>query len=190
MVRRACWTAIVAATALGTAVLAADVPLLSESRAITKAFGARLQTALKESLAEGGPTAAISVCRDVAPLIASDLSRESGAKVARTSLRFRNPANAPEPWQEKVLHEFDAQSTSSAPDQAFEYFEPNAGTTTRYMKAINTSQICLICHGSALSDSVRTTLNEHYPFDRARGYELGDVRGAISITWPDANATQ
>ncbi len=52
------------------------------------------------------------------------------------------------------------------------------------MKAIPTGPVCLVCHGSELSPDVRAALDEHYPHDRARGYQLDDIRGAFSITWP------
>lgn len=36
----------------------------------------------------------------------------------------------------------------------------------------------------AMVKELRTVLDEHYPFDRARGYAPGDVHGAFSVTWP------
>jgi len=52
----------------------------------------------------------------------------------------------------------------------------------RYMKAIPTGQVCLACHGS----SVQPELNDHiqtlYPKDQATGFELGQLRGAFSLT--------
>ncbi|HSD70126.1 MAG TPA: DUF3365 domain-containing protein, partial [Woeseiaceae bacterium] len=54
----------------------------------------------------------------------------------------------------------------------------------RYMKAIPTGGLCLACHGSAIPDDVRGLLDDHYPHDRALGYEAGDMRGAFSVVWP------
>ena len=133
-------------------------------------------------MSDSGPTASINVCKNVAQQIASDLSRETGAKIARTSLRYRNPANMPEPWQESILRQFDAQKDDSA--ASLEYFEQEPDGTAHYMKAIQTGPVCLVCHGPAISEDVRAALDEHYPFDRARDYELGDIRGAFSVTWP------
>lgn len=167
------------------AVACADEPTeLEKSREITARFAAELQSALQEAMAAGGPVAAISVCKDVAPQIASRLSRESGAKVSRTSLRFRNPGNAPEPWQSAVLKAFDAHNGTAPAEDYFERFGNNGA---RYMKPIPTGGLCLACHGEELDDSVRAVLDEEYPHDRARGYQLGDIRGAFSITWLESD---
>jgi len=163
---------------------AADEPRREEARAIAAAFAAELQAALQAALAEGGPVGAITVCRDEAPRIASALSREHGAKVARTSLRVRNPANAPEPWQAAALDTFDAAESEVASPAGLEYFAESPEFGTRYMKAIPTGGLCLACHGVALAPEVDAALARDYPHDTARGYALGDVRGAFSISWP------
>lgn len=158
---------------------------VAESRVLTQAYGAELKAALEAALTNGGPIAALDVCKDQAPLIASRLSRQSGANIERVSRRYRNPASAPEPWQVKVLEQFE-----SAPDDdpsLSEYVEHVAGGT-RYMKAIRIQPVCLVCHGGALADDVRQALDKHYPHDLARNYALGDLRGAFSVSWPAANS--
>lgn len=158
--------------------LAADDPLLIESRAITEEFGNRLRSALQAAMAAGGPVGAIDVCKEVAPQIASELSRRSGAQVARTSLRVRNPRNLPTEWQAEVLYRFDAGGAAD------EFFERRKDGEARYMKAIPTGGLCVACHGATIPDDVRSILAEHYPHDRAVGYQPGDIRGAFSIVWP------
>lgn len=158
---------------------AEEDPLLVASRDTTAQFASRLQSALQEAMASGGPVAAITVCKDVAPQIASELSRQTGAKVSRTSLKYRNPGSAPESWQMDILGKFEG------PDAPKEHFEKTGNNGARYMKAIPTGAPCLTCHGSELPEAVLKQLDEDYPHDRARGYELGDIRGAFSITWPD-----
>ena len=51
----------------------------------------------------------------------------------------------------------------------------------RYMKAVPTEGACLACHGTQLSEDVRAGLKEMYPDDRATGYNIGEVRGAIVV---------
>jgi hypothetical protein len=162
-----------------------DDPRLAESREIVQDFAGRMQTALLSAMANGGPANAIGVCKDVAPAIASELSRERGAAVSRTSLRLRNPANLARDWQLDVLRDFDARR---AADAVPEYYESLPDGQFRYMKAIPTGGLCLACHGTAIPDDVRDLLDEHYPHDRARGYATGDIRGAFSIIWPPAEA--
>jgi len=49
------------------------------------------------------------------------------------------------------------------------------------MKAVPTEGVCLACHGQNISPEVQTKLNELYPDDKATGYSLGQVRGAIVV---------
>jgi hypothetical protein len=157
--------------------------LLLKSRELTAEYASLLQAELKAAMSTGGPVAAISVCQDRAPAIASELSRRSGAKIGRTSLRFRNPGNAPEPWQRDVLVEFDTGSSQ-------EFFAKTDAGETRFMKAIPTGGVCLACHGQTLSAEIQDALDAGYPHDRARGYEPGQIRGAFSIVWPVAETPQ
>jgi len=177
----------VAAALFVACLQAADEPRLEDSRALVHSFGAALQSELKKGLAEGGPANAISVCKDKAPQIASDLSRQSGAKVRRTSLRFRNPANAPEPWETSVLLQFEQQVDAADIATPLEHFVQEPDGTIRYMAVIRTGAICLACHGAPLSPELDAILGADYPHDRARGYALGDVRGAFSVTWPPSD---
>lgn len=174
------WLALLIAS---TAWPADDDPRLAESREIVQDFAGRLQAALQSAMASEGPVNAIGVCKDIAPAIASELSRERGAAVSRTSLRLRNPANLPRDWQFEVLAEFAEHAATDAAS-APEFFESRPDGQFRYMKAIATGGLCLACHGSAIPDDVRDLLDEHYPHDRARGYAAGEIRGAFSVVWP------
>ena len=176
---------IISGTLLWAPVSGDEDALLSKSRALTDQYATELQAALQDAMRTGGPVTAIGVCKTIAPQIASKLSRISGASVTRTSLRFRNPGNAPINWQETVLSEFDMAPAEARP---LEFFERTGNNGARYMKAIPTGGVCLACHGTALAPEIQQQLDRDYPHDRARGYELGDIRGAFSITWPKDDA--
>lgn len=161
------------------------VPDVAEARALVKQFGGTLKGELQTAMKSGGPTAAIEVCNTRAPAIAADLS--TGAwDVARTSLKTRNPDNAPDAWETQVLERFEAQKAEGKPVQTLEYSEvvttPN-GTEFRYMKAIPTQGLCLTCHGTDISEPVGTKLDALYPEDKARGYVEGDIRGAFTLRY-------
>jgi hypothetical protein len=167
--------------------LAADPPLedprLVESRTLVAGFADGLQQALKQALEEGGPIAAIPVCRDLAPRLASEASRASGAAVGRTSRRFRNPQNAPEPWQAVVLQTFEVQMATGVAAVP-EYFSVAEDGSARYMKAIVLAPLCVVCHGQSLSPELARVLDAEYPHDRGTGYSVGDLRGAFAVFWP------
>ena len=56
------------------------------------------------------------------------------------------------------------------------------GTRYRYMQAQGAQAICLTCHGENLAQPVIDALRQYYPDDMATGYQLGQVRGAISLS--------
>jgi hypothetical protein len=162
-------------------------PDVAKGRALVADFGNQLKAELKEALGEGGPVAAIAACKERAPQIASALSRSSGVKLRRTSLRYRNPLNAPEPWEADVLRAFEDEQLES-PEAPLEYVVRLDDGAIRYMSAIKTGPVCLVCHGDRLADAIDDQLRADYPHDRARGYALGDIRGAFSLTWSTADA--
>lgn len=161
----------------------AEQPQVAESRLLVQAYAQQLQAALQEALRSKGPVEAITVCRDIAPAIASGLSRASGAKVMRVSDRYRNPASAPAPWQSQVLRDFQTRSSDSG--RQLEHVDQDQNGL-RYMAGIRLKPMCLLCHGGAISEDVKQQLAADYPHDRATGYEVGDLRGAFSVSWPAA----
>ncbi len=174
---------LAALSACAAAEQGTEDPRLAESRVIVQAFGGELKSELTAALTDSGPAGAVSVCKDVAPAVASRLSRQHGAKVSRTSLRVRNAANLPSEWQSAVLEQFD-QRVASGEEPPFEFAELQADGRYRYMMAIPTAGVCLVCHGSDVPEDVRNQLDADYPHDRARGYAPGDIRGAFSVDWP------
>jgi hypothetical protein len=156
----------------------------------------RLGTLLKKELAENGPVGAISVCRDAAPSLAGELSRKSGGRVSRVSLKTRNPLlGQPDAWEQQILLEFERRLASGEKPEGLEkaeQVEEPAGRYFRYMKALTVQPLCLTCHGTAdtIPDAVKSKLAAEYPHDNATGYSPGQIRGAISIKRPAAVARQ
>ena len=52
----------------------------------------------------------------------------------------------------------------------------------RFMKAQGVEAVCLSCHAAEIKPEVEAALKEKYPEDMARGYSLGQIRGAFSLT--------
>lgn len=160
---------------------------ITEARAIAGSMVQQLGAALKKELAANGAEGAISVCRDLAPAIAGELSRKSGDRIARVSLKVRNPLlGTPDAWEQQVLMEFDQRAASGEKPETLEYSETTSepgGRFFRYMKALPVQPMCLSCHGpaDAMSESVRARLAAEYPRDQATGYSPGTVRGAVTI---------
>lgn len=160
-----------------------------QCREVVKAFATQLQSELKSALAAGGPVEAISVCKDKAPAIASRLSEEDGWEIGRTSLKIRNPQNAPDAWERRQLEAFDQKAAEGA-DPATLEVSTMARDSFRYMKAIPVQGTCLLCHGETIAPPVAAALDSAYPGDKARGYQVGQLRGAFTITIPPDSLEQ
>lgn len=158
------------------------------SRALADRLMGELKAELQQALQAGGPVAAIEVCRTRAPAIAAQLSQESGAQVGRTALRVRNPANAPDELERKVLQQFTDDLAAQpqppgVPEAMFELRTPQ-GIEHRYMRAIVLQPPCTLCHGKAIAPDVAAAIERLYRQDAATGFEPGDLRGAVTIRWP------
>jgi len=161
---------------------------IERSRAAVKEFGGNLQAALKSAFAEGGPVNAIRVCNIHAPEIAAEISEKRGWEVGRTSLKVRNPTNAPDAWESAVLEDFEARKAAGRDPAKLEHAEivtgPEGERVFRYMKAIPTGGICITCHGESIAPEVIAVIDALYPEDEARGFAVGDIRGAFTIREP------
>lgn len=169
-----------------TPAFAADeANLLEEARNVATSVPPRLLQVLQQEIERGGPAGAIAACRDFAPQIARKASEESGWAIRRVSLKNRNPRAVPDDWERAVLEQFDQRAAAGASPAALETGAA-VGNEYRYMKALPTQPLCLGCHGAEqdLDPAVRARLEELYPDDRATGYRVGDIRGAITLRKP------
>ena len=175
---------LVCSAAVGIATAAEPAADVAEARGLVKQFFSSLKGELQAAMKSGGPVKAIEVCNMKAPAIARDLAQDSGWEVGRTSLKLRNPSNLPDAWENAVLQRFDARKRAGEDPAKIEYsevVEVDGAKTFRYMKAIPTAEICLICHGSEVDPKVLAQLQRFYPDDKATGYALGDLRGAFTL---------
>ena len=157
---------------------------VAASQAAIQTFASTLQGHLMGAMQEGGPTNAIDVCRQRAPEIADQISADTGWSVGRTSLKLRNPDNAPDQWERAVLEDFEARRAEGVPASdlvRYEVVEDGDEKVFRFMRAIPTGGLCLTCHGTELGGDIRHALKRLYPADQAVGYSEGDVRGAFTI---------
>jgi hypothetical protein len=184
-------TALIGIMALSPSILyAQDMDKhLQEARQIIEEFGGELRTNLQKQMGIGGPVAAISVCSKIAPSISSKLSRQSGESVRRVSLKIRNPLSIPDQWEQEVLQRFEQEHASGKAVSGMEHSEivtQGDRRYFRYMKAVPTGDICLVCHGPRddLHPDIRKLLDKKYPHDKATGFKKGMIRGAFSVKRP------
>lgn len=164
---------------------------IAESKQVIQGFFTELKGELGKAMKQGGPINAIDVCHKLAPAIAKKHGDKSGMHVARTSLKLRNPDNAPDAWERKVLEQFEerrAKGENPAEMAYSEVVEVDGKKTFRFMKAIGMPPLdkmpCLKCHGENIDPKVAAKLDELYPKDQARGYKPGQIRGAFTLSKP------
>jgi hypothetical protein len=176
---------VIAGTAAGQETAEVDA-----ARAASVELVQKLGAALKQALSESGPEGAITVCKELAPGLASEMSRRTGWQISRVSLRVRNPLlGYPDMWEQTHLRRFDqAVKTGQAVEglEVAEIVSEPEGRYLRYLKALPVQPLCLTCHGTeqTIPPAVKHRLASEYPHDRATGYRTGEVRGAVSIKRP------
>ena len=142
-----------------------------------------LKQDLKQALVAGmqkGPTHAISICKDQAPVITDALASED-IQLGRTSHRLRNPVNVAPEWVDIALQAYlDAGSDRSA------VVVPLANNRTGYVEPILTKPLCLACHGDSLAPDIVAQIQAKYPEDEATGFKLDDLRGVFWVEYPAA----
>ncbi|MPZ20824.1 MAG: DUF3365 domain-containing protein [Luteitalea sp.] len=162
------------------------LPEYREVRAVVATIIGDTRALLEKEVAAKGAAGAIPACGTVALGLATRHEAE-GWRVRRVSLKVRNPADTPDRYETTVLHRFavlKAERQLGSGHEHAEVVQEDSRRYLRYMRPIFIgSPVCLQCHGPSehLSPELRNQLQKLYPDDQATGYELGDLRGAVSV---------
>ena len=142
-------------------------------------LGKALMAELTAALGKGGPATAVDVCGSVAERVAAEVSASSGVTARRTSLRVRNPKNAPDPWEKAIL---DRWAAGEKPAPVSEV----VGGELRQARPILLKSFCIVCHGGPgeIDPATKEAVARRYPGDAATGFKEGDLRGAFSLRVP------
>lgn len=157
---------------------AAKAKAIAAKNALFERLSGRLSTVLKAD----GPAAAIEVCSREASDIARTVGTEQGVQIGRTSLKLRNPANAPPDWVKPLM------DPSSVDPQFISL--PNGHTGALLPIKLQTK--CVTCHGATdlIPQGVREQLSKLYPRDQATGFNEGDLRGWFWVNVPPQTDSQ
>lgn len=185
--------AVAFATAAGNAV--AEAPpgagrdgAIAASKSAVGELAETLKGYLGSALKEQGPDGALAVCQTIAPEAATAIGDKYKVVLRRTALKVRNPANAPDPFEARVLAEFEQQARSGTDLETLtrsEIVETDGGPKLRFMKAIPMAdQPCSTCHGTNIKPTLADDIRRLYPHDQAIGFKPGELRGAFSVVAP------
>lgn len=136
---------------------------------------------LSSAMADGGPRAAVRVCRDEARALTASVGAAHGVAIGRTSDRLRNPANAPRPWAAPIVAAQAGRKAAEATPVALDL-----GDRVGVLRPIGTLDFCVTCHGPAptVDAAIGDVLKAAYPEDRAVGFAPGDLRGWFWVEVP------
>lgn len=165
---------------------AQDDAMLADARKVAGAVPPKLLDVLNTQIAKGGPASAVAVCNEEAPQMAKTASEQTGWAIRRVSLRNRNPKAVPDDWELAALKDFDQRAAAGESPATLEKYGVVAsasGKEYRFIKALPVQAMCLACHGTAdaIPPDVAEKIKAMYPADKAVGYSVGDIRGAITI---------
>lgn len=147
----------------------------------------RLVGQLTTALEQQGPVQAFEFCTLQAQPLTATVQQElaPGIQVKRTSLKWRNPLNAPDPYEVEALLYFQ-QALEQQGSLPANYIQRVSANEFRYYKPMMMADFCLSCHGDpATFDPVlQQQLQANYPGDLAVGYATGDYRGVVRVSIP------
>lgn len=169
------------------AAVAGDTEMLAKGKEAADVLNRALRERLEAAVNGADPSLAFSVCSYQAQALTSEIEQRMGVRIKRTSMKLRNPKNAPDSFERSVLDRFESHARAGAPvDDVLEQGVVDGKTEYRYAQPIYVRSFCVTCHAAAgeMSPEVRKTLEERYPEDRATGYKTGDLRGIVSVVIP------
>ncbi len=151
------------------------------SATLLKTLGGNLQ----EKMKAGGPMAAAEFCTTEAYNLTEAVSSKYGKdiEVKRISLKERNPANQVKGEEKAILESLDTLQKSGVILPPYVVERVNKETYKFYKPLVISKQVCLKCHGDVgKNQQLSQYLAETYPHDKATGYNMGDLRGAVVVT--------
>ena len=157
---------------------------LNEARQVSAELAEKVRGLLLQEIEKGGFVSAVRVCSELAQQITLQFNARSGHTIRRVSLRYRNPQNIPDEYERQKLEAFDLLNRQKKLEKEyFEIVKTQQGEYLHYMRPLVAIPLCITCHGPKenIPTEVQTILAEKYPNDRATGFLVGDIRGAISV---------
>lgn len=172
------------ALAISSSLLAVEAPLdvLKTGDKVSKELLKQLGSKLKHEIKTNGIVKAAAFCNVNAYTLTEEvnLHQVKGVSVKRISLKERNPANIPSADEKKALERLQTLvGTKDFPP----YVVEKEGKTYKYYKPLVIKKgVCLKCHGNiSNNEELSKFMKEHYPNDKAVGYKMNDLRGAIVV---------
>lgn len=150
--------------------------------AVSSSLMKQLVPKLQHEIQTNGLISALKFCHENAYILTEEvnLRQIKGVSVKRISLKERNPINTASEDEKKVLESMQLMLEKNElpayiitqEDKSYKYYKP----------LVIKKEVCLKCHGDiSKNPELSAFMKEHYPLDKARGYKMNDLRGAILV---------
>lgn len=139
-----------------------------------KVLGSNLMGTIQEK----GTLAALQFCNLRAYPLTDSMATVHNAEIKRVSDKPRNPNNAANAEEVKILEKYKKQIANN------ETMAPKViekGNKIHFYYPIETNTMCLQCHGAKVEPDVLKKIALLYPKDMALGYSENEIRGIWSI---------
>lgn len=149
-------------------------------------FMKELKGVLINQIQTNGVLQAVSVCSDTAQVLTNNFGILKSVFIRRVSFKNRNENNFPDDFEKRILNKFELlhqnKELNSETEHA-EIVEEGEFKYLRYLKPILIQAECLNCHGGEndIMPEVKQLIAQEYTSDKAIGYMIGDLRGAVSV---------
>lgn len=158
--------------------------LMERGRRIAMEAQKNLLSEVSKAMQQGGPVHAIDFCHAEVDELMQTISGEQNARVARIARRYRNPDNRLKDERDSSIYAQweDAVARGEKPQDVLQ--KAGDGEHYFYKPIMLGMETCLKCHGTPgkeINEATLEALDERYPDDRARNFELGELRGAWKI---------
>jgi len=150
-----------------------------------------LKQQVQQAVKKGGPVHAIQFCNENAIPLTNEVQNDlkKGMTIKRTSLKYRNPDNAPDELEQKILEAYAQEIEQKQEMQPYRLTVTGQGDNQvyHYFKPMKIAALCTTCHGikSEMNPDLVSVLEEKYPQDKATGYQTGDFRGVVHVSIPE-----
>jgi hypothetical protein len=169
--------------------LAEDSLYATAARNLLSQFSGELLSTLEAALKENGAPYAVGICQRKAQEIAA-AHTGAGWTVKRVSEKWRHVSGVPDKTEKGILASF-ADTSNHAESQTL-WSGPDSSRVFSYYQKITVREMCLQCHGDIQvpDPDLWKQIRMEYPYDKATGYKVGDLRGmfVISAHLPTAEA--
>lgn len=151
---------------------------------VTESFAA-ISNALGTAMSDGGIPNAIRYCNTVAIDLTDSVSAQYNVEVRRATHKPRNPNNRANELEMASIEAYMQMISDGAELTPRLAYQENSVIYHAPLRLMTFT--CLSCHGSKEEDILEedyAIISQFYPEDEATGFELDELRGIWSVTFP------